>query len=57
MAENDPIINSIADRESALSLLVNIWKSYPLFIEESVGMTEKILDLLKKGSRDKHFCL
>jgi hypothetical protein len=57
MAENDPILNSVADRESALSLIVNIWKSYPLFIEESTGLTEKILDLLKKGSRDKHYCL
>lgn len=57
MAENDPILNSISDRESALSLLVSIWKSYPLYIEETPGLTEKTLDLLKKGSRDRHFCL
>jgi hypothetical protein len=35
MSESDPIKNSIPDRESALSLLVCIWKSYPLFIEET----------------------
>ncbi|EAR95077.2 hypothetical protein TTHERM_00640050 (macronuclear) [Tetrahymena thermophila SB210] len=57
MAENDPLKNQINDRESALSLLVNIWKSYPLYIEETPQLTEKILDLLKKGSRDKNFCL
>lgn len=35
MSENDPIKNNTSDRESALSLLLLIWKNYPLYIEET----------------------
>ncbi|EGR33928.1 hypothetical protein IMG5_030700 [Ichthyophthirius multifiliis] len=54
ISENDPLNIKIQDRECSLQLLVNIWKQFPLYIQEGEYLQEKILELLKKGTRDKN---
>jgi len=44
-------------RSACLSLLTNIWESYPTKIENSEGLANQILTLIKRGVRDTHKAL
>ncbi|KRX04789.1 Armadillo-type fold [Pseudocohnilembus persalinus] len=46
--------NNIDQRILGLQLLVDIWKYYPIFVEETVDASEIILDKLKRGTRDSN---
>jgi len=51
IAENDGK-NSISNRIQALNFLCDMWVAFPLYLEETMKITNLILDKLKKASRD-----
>ncbi len=52
MSENDPLRNTESERSLGLSFLAKCWLTYPIHVEETLGISNTILDLLKRATRD-----
>jgi hypothetical protein len=44
--------NTVNNRLAGINILVECWKHYPEYVENSLGIVNNIMALLKRGTRD-----